>query len=78
MRETVVEILTSFGSSQPLLVAVLLLLGSFTLLRAFIHKAKIFTDQFTVQIRGAKGELRELIGSLKELTREVTRWKAGP
>jgi hypothetical protein len=55
MSEVAVEFLISFSASHPLLTAVPLLLGSFTLLRAFLHKARIFTEQFTAQNSRSEG-----------------------
>ena len=75
MRELVVEVLTYFAESHPYLLLACALIGSFWLLRSFIHKARLFTQHLTNEIRGGKAEFREWGGELSDLRRELTTWK---
>lgn len=78
MRELLVEVLTSFAQSNPYLLGAAALIGSFWLVRSIIHKARIFTEQLTVQVRDSKGEIHEWAMALRKLIRELTRWKSDP
>jgi hypothetical protein len=76
MRELLVEVLISLAQSNPYLLGAAALIGSFGLFRSVIHKARIFTEQLTGQIRDSKGELREWGTTLRKLKREVATWKS--
>lgn len=78
MRELLVEVLTSLARSYPYLLGAAALIGSFWLFRSVIHKARMFTEQLTGQIRDSKGELREWGITLRKLKRELTTWKSDP
>jgi hypothetical protein len=78
MRDLLVGTLTSLAQSHPYLLGASALIGSLWLIRSFIHKARMFTEQLTNQVRGGKAELREWGEELSELARELTTWKADP
>jgi hypothetical protein len=78
MRELLVEVLITLAESNPYLLGAAALIGSFWLLRSVIHKARIFTEQLTIQVRESKGEIHEWAETLRKLKRELTTWKPDP
>jgi hypothetical protein len=76
MRELLVEAIISLARSHPYLLGAAALIGFFWLARSGIHKARLFTEHLTLQVRGGKGELREWFVAAKDLKRELTSWRA--
>jgi hypothetical protein len=78
MRDLLVGILTSLAQSHPYLLSASALIGSFWLIRSFIHKGRLFTQHLTKEVRGGKAELGEWGDDLSKLRHELTTWKSEP
>jgi hypothetical protein len=78
MRDLVVAFLTSLTETSPYLLLTCAFVGAFVVVRSFIHKGHIITEQLTHQVHDGKAELRAWFAGIADLWRELTTWKSDP